>query len=141
MIPPLSNFVCIIIAYFERQKKDTEQEFLLGVSDYADKKRRRERFRSRRLDLVRLTGVEPVRPFGHKHLKLASLPIPAQPQISTKLQHIILVWRRVVNCFFLIYPALSATWSNDPKPVADPLLNFNPATIDPYYEQTKIPGG
>ena len=32
--------------------------------------------------MVRLTGVEPVRPFGHKHLKLASLPIPAQPQIS-----------------------------------------------------------
>ena len=31
-------------------------------------------------DLVRLTGVEPVRPSGHKHLKLASLPIPAQPQ-------------------------------------------------------------
>ena len=30
--------------------------------------------------LVRLTGVEPVRPSGHKHLKLASLPIPAQPQ-------------------------------------------------------------
>lgn len=30
--------------------------------------------------VVRLTGVEPVRPFGHKHLKLASLPIPAQPQ-------------------------------------------------------------
>ena len=29
--------------------------------------------------LVRLTGVEPVRPSGHKHLKLASLPIPAQP--------------------------------------------------------------
>ena len=31
-------------------------------------------------DVVRLTGVEPVRPYGHKHLKLASLPIPAQPQ-------------------------------------------------------------
>ena len=30
--------------------------------------------------VVRLTGVEPVRPSGHKHLKLASLPIPAQPQ-------------------------------------------------------------
>ena len=30
-------------------------------------------------ELVRLTGVEPVRPYGHKHLKLASLPIPAQP--------------------------------------------------------------
>ena len=32
--------------------------------------------------LVRLTGVEPVRPSGHKHLKLASLPIPAQPQTN-----------------------------------------------------------
>ena len=32
------------------------------------------------MGLVRLTGVEPVRPSGHKHLKLASLPIPAQPQ-------------------------------------------------------------
>ena len=32
--------------------------------------------------MVRLTGVEPVRPFGHKHLKLASLPIPAQPQTN-----------------------------------------------------------
>ena len=32
--------------------------------------------------LVRLTGVEPVRPFGHKHLKLASLPIPAQPHCA-----------------------------------------------------------
>ena len=35
--------------------------------------------------LVRLTGVEPVRPSGHKHLKLASLPIPAQPQIAAIL--------------------------------------------------------
>ena len=33
-------------------------------------------------DVVRLAGVEPARPYGHKHLKLASLPIPAQPQIS-----------------------------------------------------------
>ena len=32
------------------------------------------------IGLVRLTGVEPVRPSGHKHLKLASLPIPAQPR-------------------------------------------------------------
>ena len=32
--------------------------------------------------VVRLTGVEPVRPSGHKHLKLASLPIPAQPQTN-----------------------------------------------------------
>lgn len=31
-----------------------------------------------------------------------------------------------------------ATWPNDPKPVEDPLLNFNPATIDPFYEQLKI---
>ena len=29
--------------------------------------------------LVRPTGLEPVHPFGHKHLKLACLPIPAQP--------------------------------------------------------------
>ena len=35
------------------------------------------------LDLVRMTGLEPVRAFTHKHLKLASLPIPAHPQIST----------------------------------------------------------
>ncbi len=34
-------------------------------------------------DVVRLTGVEPVRPSGHKHLKLASLPIPAQPHIES----------------------------------------------------------
>ena len=34
--------------------------------------------------LVRLTGVEPVRPFGHKHLKLASLPIPAQPHMGSQ---------------------------------------------------------
>ena len=32
--------------------------------------------------LVRMTGLEPVRAFTHKHLKLASLPIPAHPQIS-----------------------------------------------------------
>lgn len=32
------------------------------------------------LFLVRLAGVEPARPYGHKHLKLASLPVPAQPQ-------------------------------------------------------------
>lgn len=32
------------------------------------------------LNMVRPTGLEPVHPFGHKHLKLACLPIPAQPQ-------------------------------------------------------------
>ena len=37
-------------------------------------------------DVVRLTGVEPVRPYGHKHLKLASLPVPAQPQITAAQQ-------------------------------------------------------
>ena len=31
-------------------------------------------------DVVRLAGVEPARPYGHKHLKLASLPIPAWPR-------------------------------------------------------------
>ena len=31
------------------------------------------------LNMVRPTGLEPVHPFGHKHLKLACLPIPAQP--------------------------------------------------------------
>ena len=33
------------------------------------------------IGLVRMTGLEPVRPFEHKHLKLASLPIPAHPRI------------------------------------------------------------
>ena len=32
---------------------------------------------------VRLRGVEPPRPFGHKPLKLARLPIPPQPQEGT----------------------------------------------------------
>ena len=32
--------------------------------------------------LVRAMGLEPTRPYGHKHLKLACLPIPASPQIS-----------------------------------------------------------
>jgi len=27
-------------------------------------------------------GLEPTRPIEHKHLKLASLPIPAQPQTN-----------------------------------------------------------
>ena len=37
-------------------------------------------------DVVRLAGVEPARPYGHKHLKLASLPVPAQPQITAAQQ-------------------------------------------------------
>ena len=37
-------------------------------------------------DVVRLAGVEPARPYGHKHLKLASLPVPAQPQITATQQ-------------------------------------------------------
>ncbi len=35
---------------------------------------------------------------------------------------------------------LHGTFSNEPKPVEDPLQNFDPATIDPYYEQIKMPG-
>ncbi len=32
--------------------------------------------------LVRMAGLEPARPYEHQHLKLASLPIPAHPQIG-----------------------------------------------------------
>ena len=32
--------------------------------------------------MVRMAGLEPARPYEHQHLKLASLPIPAHPQIS-----------------------------------------------------------
>ena len=63
------NFLPVFPAYFLENMKNTA--FLCGV------------FRLHlfwRHRLVRLTGVEPVRPSGHKHLKLASLPIPAQPQ-------------------------------------------------------------
>lgn len=56
------------------------------------------------MGLVRLTGVEPVRPSGHKHLKLASLPIPAQPQTAVIFDRlvIILFWQGFVNGFFKI---------------------------------------
>ena len=56
--------------------------------------------------LVRLTGVEPVRPSGHKHLKLASLPIPAQPQNTVIFKLLILytvlklICQQVSECFF-----------------------------------------
>ena len=56
-------------------------------------KSRRERHNVRG-DVVRLTGVEPVRPSGHKHLKLASLPIPAQPQSTV-------IFRLLANYTFL----------------------------------------
>ena len=36
--PSPFQFLCIIIPYFERQKKDTEQEILPGVGDYGNKK-------------------------------------------------------------------------------------------------------
>ena len=51
--------------------------------------------------LVRLTGVEPVRPFGHKHLKLASLPIPAQPHIEVPKDRSVIILSPAVfvNCF------------------------------------------
>ena len=54
--------------------------------------------------VVRLTGVEPVRPSGHKHLKLASLPIPAQPQIVVIFDRLIIIlfWQGFVNGFFKI---------------------------------------
>ena len=32
--------------------------------------------------LVRMAGLEPARPVEHQHLKLASLPIPAHPQLA-----------------------------------------------------------
>ena len=35
---------------------------------------------------------------------------------------------------------LMDTWSNEPQPLRDPLLDFNPATVDPFYEQIKIAG-
>ena len=35
---------------------------------------------------------------------------------------------------------LSATFANEPKPVEDPLQDFDPATIDPFYEQLKMAG-
>ena len=54
------------------------------IANWTDQKGQRKDDLSKQvvLLLVRLTGVEPVRPSGHKHLKLASLPIPAQPQTN-----------------------------------------------------------
>ena len=53
-----------------------------GAALRAAKPKRKTSAKQMSFFLVRLTGVEPVRPSGHKHLKLASLPIPAQPQTS-----------------------------------------------------------
>ena len=41
------------------------------------------------IGLVRLAGVEPARPYGHKHLKLASLPVPAQPRSAVSYRPLI----------------------------------------------------
>ena len=37
------------------------------------------------LFLVRAMGLEPTRPYGHKHLKLACLPIPARSRTKPTL--------------------------------------------------------
>ena len=52
-------------------------------------------------NLVRMTGLEPVRAFTHKHLKLASLPIPAHPQISTNYYSLVY---QICQLFFLLSP-------------------------------------
>jgi hypothetical protein len=42
-------------------------------------------YRNRHVDLEKMpeTGIEPARPYGHKHLKLARLPIPPPGQRGT----------------------------------------------------------
>lgn len=42
------------------------------------------------IGLVRAMGLEPTRPYGHKHLKLACLPIPARSQT----EHLFIIAKR-----------------------------------------------
>jgi hypothetical protein len=39
----------------------------------------------RRLNLVGLMGIEPIRSFEHRYLKPARLPIPSQPRLFKRL--------------------------------------------------------
>lgn len=62
--------------------------------------------------LVRAMGLEPTRPYGHKHLKLACLPIPASPQISLFIisDNFTFVKHKNLHFRFLFYVLAFATF-------------------------------
>ena len=44
-----------------------------------------------RFVLVRVAGLEPARPYEHKHLKLACLPVPAHSHIFPKTERLAII--------------------------------------------------